>query len=142
MDLQPASSLLSPLSRVLIHTENQFHLTEPISLPVLIYGQDHDLGSLKKVEEDERKRRHEGWGVAPEASGKGRAQSWEHLRALFVLPVDWADLRVSDRHGKSPVGATFSAGAARHRGLCTATIMARKEAKEPTQWGLYGTLNH
>lgn len=44
MDLLPASSLLSPLSRVLIHTETQFHLTEPIfSLPVLIYGPDHDF---------------------------------------------------------------------------------------------------
>lgn len=61
MDLQPASSLLSPLSRVLIHTENQFHLTEPISLPVLIYGQDHDFGSLKKVEEDEKKSGGGGW---------------------------------------------------------------------------------
>lgn len=80
--------------------------------------------------------------LAPEALGKGRTQNWEHLGALFALSMDWADLRVSDRHGKSPVGATFSAGAARHCGLCSATIMARKEAKEPTQWGLYGTLNH
>lgn len=47
MDLLPASSLLSPLSRVLIHTETQFHLTEPIFLPVLIYGPDHDLRELK-----------------------------------------------------------------------------------------------
>lgn len=43
MDLVPASSLLSPLSRALIHTETQFHLTEPIFLPVRIYGPDHDL---------------------------------------------------------------------------------------------------
>lgn len=48
MDLLPASSLLSPQSRVLIHTETQFHLTEPIFfLPVLIYGPDHDLRELK-----------------------------------------------------------------------------------------------
>lgn len=47
MDLLPASSLLSPLSRVLIHTETQFHLTEPIFLPALIYGPDHDLRELK-----------------------------------------------------------------------------------------------
>lgn len=47
MDLLPASSLLSPLSRVLIHTETKFHLTEPIFLPVLIYGPDHDLGEPK-----------------------------------------------------------------------------------------------
>lgn len=47
MDLQPASSLLSPQSRVLIHTETQFHLTEPIFLPVLIYGPDHDLRGFK-----------------------------------------------------------------------------------------------
>lgn len=47
MDLLPASSLLSPLSRVLIHTETQFHLTEPIFLPVLIYGPDHDLREPK-----------------------------------------------------------------------------------------------
>lgn len=47
MDLLSASSLLSPLSRVLIHTETQFHLTEPIFLPVLIYGPDHDLRELK-----------------------------------------------------------------------------------------------
>lgn len=47
MDLLPASSLLSPLSRVLICAETQFHLTEPIFLPVLIYGPDHDLRELK-----------------------------------------------------------------------------------------------
>lgn len=47
MDLLPASSLLSPQSRVLIHTETQFHLTEPIFLLVLIYGPDHDLRELK-----------------------------------------------------------------------------------------------
>lgn len=47
MDLLPASSLLSPLSRVLIQAETQFHLTEPIFLPALIYGPDHDLRELK-----------------------------------------------------------------------------------------------
>lgn len=74
MDLLPASSLLSPLSRALIHTETQFHLTEPIFLPVLIYGPDHDLRESEGGREEE----------AQEASGKGREWRWEKLRGPLI----------------------------------------------------------
>lgn len=79
MDLLPASSLLSPLSRVLIHTETQFHLTEPIfSLPVLIYGPDHDFGGNLREEKG-----REVWG-AQEASGKGRGVEVGVARGPFL----------------------------------------------------------
>lgn len=61
MDLLPASSLLSPLSRVLICAETQFHLTEPIFLPVLIYGPDHDLGELKGGGREGGREKGEAW---------------------------------------------------------------------------------
>lgn len=68
MDLLPASSLLSPLSRVLIHTEIQFHLTEPIFLPLLIYGPDHDLRELKGGGREGR--REEGEARGPQGRGE------------------------------------------------------------------------
>lgn len=73
MDLQPASSLLSPLSRVLILAENQFHLTGLIFLPrclppALIYGgQIMTLRNLKKAEEDEGEK---------VVRGKGERRGW------------------------------------------------------------------
>ncbi len=122
MDLLPASSLLSPLSRVLIHTETQFHLTEPIFLPALIYGPDHDLGEGKGGG-------REGGREARGASGKGREWRWEQLGGPHPLPADWAKQSGSHHHGKSPVGALFSAGAAKHRGLCSTTITATRKGQ-------------
>lgn len=75
MDLLPASSLLSPLSRVLIHTETQFHLTESIFLPLLIYGPDHDLRELK--EEEEGGGRDGGGGVGVGSGGLGEGERVE-----------------------------------------------------------------
>lgn len=72
MDLLPASSLLSPLSRVLIHTETQFHLTEPIfSLPVLIYGPDHDFGGNLREEKGGRR------GGLRRPRARGEEWRWE-----------------------------------------------------------------
>lgn len=68
MDLLPASSLLSPLSRVLIHTESKFHLTEPIFLPLLIYGPDHDLN---------RREGEEGGGGGSGGLGEGEGERVE-----------------------------------------------------------------
>lgn len=124
MDLLPASSLLSPLSRVLICAETQFHLTEPIFLPVLIYGPDHDLGELKGGGREGGRR-----GRLGEASGKGREWRWEQLGGPRPLPADRAERSGSHHHGKSPVGALFSAGAAKHRGLCCATITATRKGQ-------------
>lgn len=116
MDLLPASSLLSPLSRVLIHTETQFHLTEPIFLLVLIYGPDHDLRELKG---DGGGRGGEARGGGGGSGGLREGERVEVGAARGPYPADWAEWSGSHHPGKSPVGALFSAGAAKHRGLCS-----------------------
>lgn len=60
------------------------------------------------------------------ASGKGRKGA---ARGPYPLPADWAEQSGSHHHGKSPVGALFSAGAAKHRGLCSATITATRKGQ-------------
>lgn len=122
MDLLPASSLLSPLSRVLIHTETQFHLTEPIFLPALIYGPDHDLRELKGG----------GGGRGGRLGGpRGRGESGggSSSGALIHCLLTGPEQSGSHHHGKSPVGALFSAGAAKHRGLCSTTITATRKGQ-------------
>lgn len=111
MDLLPASSLLSPLSRVFIRIETQFHLTEPIFLPVLIYGPDHDLEEGGRL-------------GAKEASGKGRSALVRAAGGTYALPADW-DKQKCSHHGKSPVGSQLELP---HCGLRSTTIGAtRKE---------------
>lgn len=109
MDLLPASSLLSPLSRALIHRETQFHLSEPAFLPVLIYGPDRDW----------REPEREGGGGSGGLQEGERAEvgtAWGPLIHCLLTGQD------GSRHGKSLVGALLSAGAVRLCGLCGVTL--------------------
>lgn len=116
MDLLPASSLLSPLSRTLICTETQFHLTEPAFLPVLIYGPDRDW----------REPEREGGGGSGGLREGERAEvgtAWGPSRPLPAVRAG----QDGSRHGKSSVGALLSAGAVRLCGLCSVTITPTRE---------------
>lgn len=63
-----------------------------------------------------------------ERSGGGSSSG-----ALFTLPADRAEQSSSEHHGKSPVGALLSAGAAKHHSLCSATI-TRRRTEGRTGW--------
>lgn len=79
MDLQPASSLLSPLSRVLIHTETSFILQNSFfSLPpVLIYRPDHDIKELKEGGGGRRRKAVRVRGMGGDVGSRGL---WEGSR--------------------------------------------------------------
>lgn len=69
--------------------------------------------------------REEGGG----SGGLGEGER-EQLGGPRPPPADRAERSGSGRHGKSPVGAFLSAGAAKHRGLCSATITATRKRTE------------
>lgn len=119
-------SLVSPESCADTHGNPVSSYRTYFSLPVLIYGPDHDLRGLRGRREGKR----EGGGEARGASGKGREWRWEQLGGPYPLPADWAERSGSHHHGKSPVGALFSAGAAKHRGLCSATTTATRKGQK------------
>lgn len=83
-----------------------------------------------------------GAGGAQEASGKGREWRWEQLGGPYPLPADQAAQSSSHHHGKSPVGALLPAGAAKHHGLCTATITVTRKGQRDGPVGFIVQKNH
>lgn len=78
--------------------------------------------------------------MAQEASGKGRKWMWEQLGALIHCLLTGLRRAGSHHLGKSSVGALVSAGAAKRRGLCTATISASKKKPEGESSRAYAVL--
>lgn len=71
-----------------------------------------------------------GGGGGSGGLGEGERVEVGAARGPYTLPADWAEQSGSHHHGKSPVGALFSAGAAKHRGLCSSNNNSNQKRTE------------